>query len=715
MTQSCAQPGCTGTIEDGYCNVCGLAPAATPVVSTPSGRSTRGTTGTRRTTSGRTSSRRIGAGLVTVPEMPVPDPMSVVMANPEVAESKRFCGNCGEPVGRAKAGHPGRLEGFCGKCRHRFSFTPKLVPGDVVGEQYEVVGCLAHGGLGWIYLARDQHVSNRWVVMKGLLDSGDEDALAAAMAEARFLAAVEHPNIVKIYNFVEHQGAGYTVMEYVGGTSLKDLLESRRTANAGKPDPLPPPQAMAYMLEILPAFGYLHRMGLVFCDFKPDNVILQGEALKLIDLGGVRRVDDAEGAVYGTVGYQAPEIADRGPSPASDLFTVARTLAVLIMDFKGYQSKYKASLPPVSEQPLLAAFDSLHRWLDKGTASDPDDRFQSADEMAEQLLGVLREVLAQDEGTPKPASSPWFHGDTASVITDVPDWRLLPTLKTDPNDVAAALLTTLPQTDAVELVHVLSNAPMQTVEVTLRLARAEIDAGLADAAAKTLDGIEKDDPWEWRAAWYRGLLAMAGNDLATARQMFDRVYRDVPGELAPQLALAMVAEAAGDLTTAARFYDVVSRTDPSFTTACYGLGRTLAALGDRNEAVAAYGRVPQASIAYVDAQLRAARILVAVGKGAPPGASELTKASATVAHLTLDAEQRARTTSQLLEAALDLVQAGVVAPSGQVVVLGSPLEERSLRLGLERAYRDLARLADSPAERIRLVDRANHVRPRTLV
>ena len=67
-----------------------------------------------------------------------------------------------------------------------------------------MLGCLAHGGLGWIYLARDRNVSDRWVVLKGLLNTGDADAMAAAVAERRFLAEVEHPNIVRIYNFVQH-------------------------------------------------------------------------------------------------------------------------------------------------------------------------------------------------------------------------------------------------------------------------------------------------------------------------------------------------------------------------------------------------------------------------------------------------------------------------------------------------------------------------------
>ena len=105
--------------------------------------------------------------------------------------------------------------------------------------QYKVAGCLAHGGLGWVYLAQDRNVSDRWVVLKGLLDTGDESAMAAAIAERRFLAQVEHPNIVRIYNFVQHEGAGYIVMEYVGGQSLKDL---RRRSRRGSRDPFRSPR-----------------------------------------------------------------------------------------------------------------------------------------------------------------------------------------------------------------------------------------------------------------------------------------------------------------------------------------------------------------------------------------------------------------------------------------------------------------------------------------
>ncbi|MGC5411539.1 serine/threonine protein kinase, partial [Streptomyces sp. DT225] len=197
---------------------------------------------------------------------------TAVMENPEVPERKRFCSrsDCGAPVGRARGDRPGRTEGFCTKCGHPYSFMPKLEAGDVVHGQYEVAGCLAHGGLGWVYLAVDKAVSDRWVVLKGLLDTGDQDAMAAAISERRFLAEIEHSNIVRIYNFVEHLDQrtgsldGYIVMEYVGGKSLKEIANERRTP-AGKRDPLPVEQACAFGIEALEALGHLHSRNLLYC------------------------------------------------------------------------------------------------------------------------------------------------------------------------------------------------------------------------------------------------------------------------------------------------------------------------------------------------------------------------------------------------------------------------------------------------------------------
>jgi serine/threonine-protein kinase PknG len=711
---NCPQPGCTGSIVDGYCDVCGMA-ASVPQPPGPSALTATSPGTGRRATTGRTRSTargRLGAGLVEIPPVPFRDPGDVVLgAAAMVPESRRFCARCGEPIGRGRDGAPGRTSGFCRKCGGPFSFEPKLRPGELVAGQYEVAGPIAHGGMGWVYLAKDRNVSDRWVVLKGLLNAGDGDAMAAALAERRFLAEVEHPNIVKIFNFVQHESSGYIVMEYVGGQSLKQILAARREAGGGEPDPLAPAQAIAYMLEILPALGYLHQLGLLFCDFKIDNVIQTQHSLKLIDLGGVYRIDDPSSAVFGTVGYQAPEIAATGPSITSDLFTVARTLAVLCFDFRGYQSSFRFTLPEQESVPLLARYDSLYRLLLTGTAPNPDDRFQSAEEMAEQLYGVLREIVADQEARPVPAPSKIFSGPVRAGH-EHPDWRALPRPQVDTDDPAAGYLATITAGDPEQMIAQLSAAPERTVEVELRHVAALIELADWPAAEEALSEIETADRWEWRATWYRGVAELARGRAHLARASFATVYQSLPGELAPKLALGLTCESAREPEAAARWYDIVSRTEPAFTAATFGLARCTLEAGQRAAALAAYERVPESSSAYIEAQTTRIHCLATVN-GDAGAADELLVAATILESLPVRGEQRARLEAELLGAALALTQRGQVFDDGRANLLGCRFLERDLRFGVERSYRELARWVGTSAERVQLVDRANQVRPRT--
>jgi serine/threonine-protein kinase PknG len=566
--------------------------------------------------------------------------------------------------------------------------------------------------MGWIYLAKDRNVSDRWVVLKGLLNTGDRDATAAALAERRFLAEVEHPNIVKIFNFVQHESSGYIVMEYVGGRSLKQILAERRGANGDQPDPLPPAQAIAYMLEILPALGYLHDLGLLFCDFKLDNVIQTQHSLKLIDLGGVYRVDEPASAVFGTVGYQAPEIASSGPSVSSDLFTVARTLAILCFDFRGYQTTFRFTLPPKDSVELFQRHESLHQFLLKATANSSDDRFQSAEEMADQLYGVLREIVAQQEDKPVPAASSLFTPPLRAGL-QLPDWRILPRPQVSTDDEGAGYLATITATDPAQMIAQLRAAPARTVEVDLRLAAALIDGGDIEEAETLLEAIHSSDPWEWRAVWYRAVAALAKGDPELARAGFLDVYRALPGEPAPKLALGLAYESAGDAAGAVRWYEVVARTDPSTTSASFGVARCLMGAGDRAGALAAYERVPDTSSGYLDAQTARIRCLASSNGAGEPTIDELLAGGSALETLPVDDDLRDRLTVDLLSSAVRLTVNGNAPQADDPRLLGHRLVERDLRLGLESSYRAIARRSATRAERIRTVDEANRAHPWT--
>ncbi|MBX9366551.1 serine/threonine-protein kinase [Streptomyces sp. WAC04114] len=834
--RACQRPTCEGTYADVgggelYCDTCGLAPVVAangevgspPTGITAGGRGgSRGSAGSgssrsssrssrtssqssksRRSVSGRLSrslsgkstgrsvsvrssgstagsgSRgRLGAGLVQVPPIPRPDPREMVLDNPEVPERKRFCSrsDCGAQVGRARGDRPGRTEGFCTKCGHPYSFVPKLRAGDVVHGQYEVVGCLAHGGLGWIYLAVDRAVSDRWVVLKGLLDTGDQDAMAAAISERRFLAEIEHANIVRIYNFVEHLDQrtgsldGYIVMEYVGGKSLKEIANARRTPQ-GRRDPLPVEQACAYGIEALEALGHLHSRNLLYCDFKVDNAIQTEDQLKLIDMGAVRRMDDEESAIYGTVGYQAPEVAEAGPSVASDLFTVARTLAVMTFDFQGYTNVYVDSLPDPDHIEVFRQYESFYRLLVRATDPDPARRFASAQEMTEQLTGVLREVVSLQTGRARPALSTLFGPELRVTDTELfprldgevsrlgarvvraragagapaalPQQRpetprslvkpvdtpaaafALPVPRVDPTDPNAGFLAGLMTSAPAELLGALAAAPAPSIETRLRQIRAWLETGEPAAALQALVALEGERPDDWRVVWYRGVAALVTGDDEGAALAFDAIYDAFPGEIAPKLALGLCAEVLGQLDNAAEYYRLVWSTDPSYVSAAFGLARVQLATGDRRGAVRTLESVPESSIHYTAARVAAVRARLrqrTASASDAPFLEDLTAAAAQVEALEaygLDPARREQLSAEVLGCALDWVLSGgqgsVPPAAGGRTLLGSGLDERGLRFGLERSYRMLARLARGGEERIDLVERANRYRPRTWV
>lgn len=827
---ACERPGCAGHYAaDDYCDECGhralagiparsdpasaagsqsgsaappagsqSGPAAPPVVSRsgagPSGASLSGlgtptlaaTVGstpasgslgsrfggtdgsTRGSRSGSRGRGRLGANLVTVPPVPLRDPASAVLPDPAVPEAQRFCTACGEPVGRGHDGQPGRTQGFCPRDRTPYSFVPALKPGDVLDQRYEILGALAHGGLGWIYLGRDRNISDagsdRWVVLKGLINSGDADAMAAAVAERRFLVEVDHPNIVTIHDFANHpdpvtgEQVGYIVMEYVGGRSLRDLALAHRGPD-GRRTPLPLSQVLAYGLEVLPALGYLHDRDLLFCDFKPDNVIHAEEQLKLIDLGAVRRIGDDQSALYGTPGYQAPELAAAGPSIGSDLYTVGRTLAVLSFDFAGFTTRFADTLPPVADVPLLQAEESYRRFLQRATHRERRKRFASAGDMAEQLIGVLREVLSAADGQPRPASSGLFtpgrrtFGPHTSSLVGSDVAAALPLPLVDPTDPGAAFLATLTASDTAQTIRALAGIDHRSIEVSLALIRAYLEDEHLAEAADEVRAAARESPDDWRIGWYRGLIALASADVPLACGCFDDVYSALPGEIAPRLALAASLELAGDRPGAARLYERIWRVDHEYASAAFGLARARVDTGNHGGAVAVLDEVPNTSIQYIAAQVAALRTRLSDATGE----QDFVDASSRLERLRLDAERQASLSVEMFRAALDwigvpedgaadagrLTGAGhrrgaagaghrsgtvrtgsapaqrspqrAVAPNNAARLLGHRLNERELRLGLERAYRALAAMQTDTLQRYALVDRANAVRPWTMV
>jgi serine/threonine-protein kinase PknG len=684
--------------------------------------SVRGLASTRNTHSTRSTSRRLGgSGIVPLPPLPPLDPIARVIEG-VVPERKRYCGGV-QGNGSACTAKLSREYGFCPVCGTKYDFRASLKPGDVLDDKYEIKGPMAYGGLGWIYLAWDRDLA-RWCVLKGLINSNDPSLEALARQESQFLASLNHPNVVQVFTFVRHGSEGFIVMELVNG---KNLLQIRRET-AG---PLPVPLAISYILNILPAFGYLDSRGLVYMDMKLENVMVaddgQGNSVeKLIDLGAVRRADDTQGDLFATVGYSAPEVSANPPlpTPVSDLFCVGRALVLLVCDFAFQDGRYQFALPGPDEVPVFAEHESLYRFLTKATAEAPDARFQTADEMAQQLLGVLREELA---GTAEGAELGAYHsslfetdalfggdlwGDEGRSIRSLPALRLDP-LDTGASAVLASSAILDPAKRLESLQASLAALPTST-ELRLRMADLHIDRGEFADAETPISAVERADSFNWRVAWYRGKSLLAQGKTREALSEFDNVLGELPGELALKLAIGLGYELAADPRDAIVYYESVARTDPLCTAAAFGLARAHLLEQDRAAAAAALERVSASSVRYAQAQLAMASVL-ADGGQEHPSLGDLQRAARVLDGLKglIDGLPAHKTAADFFRVAAEVCENGT-RPAPHEQLLGVAATPSALRAAAERELRACARFATDRNARIEFVDLANRVRPRTL-
>ncbi|GGK50069.1 hypothetical protein GCM10010094_07810 [Streptomyces flaveus] len=295
---------------------------------------------------------------------------------------------------------PVPIEGYCPACRERYSYRPELTRGDVLGDKYEVIGPIAHGGQGWVYLARDTNLRDV-VAVKGLLNRYEEDGAAKADVERRNLVAIRHPRIVQIRDFIARSDksgkvtGAYIVMDDVGDRTLQAVVEETRRGKFV----LDIEDVAAYGCQILEALGHLHAGGekqFVYGDMKPSNVVHHKDGVKVIDLGGLREQGQSEPPAHVTHGYMAPEAEGAATlTVAHDLHTVGVTLREL------------ATWAVGDDVPGLGT--ASFRWVvERATREDPERRFADAQEMAGQLRGALREIRALRGKSDPPEPSAYF-------------------------------------------------------------------------------------------------------------------------------------------------------------------------------------------------------------------------------------------------------------------------------------------------------------------
>jgi serine/threonine-protein kinase PknG len=376
-------------------------------------------------------------------------------------------------------------------------------------------------------------------------------------------------------------------------------------------------------------------------------------------------------------------------------------------------------LPWPDNHPVLLDNESLKLFLDRACAHDPALRFQSADEMFEQLFGVLREVVCLDSGEPKPAVSDRFIGDGLAEPDEQAVWKpiaaSLPRLRPDSSDSAAGALMAAASLKGDKLAQVLEVLRQQFPR-SKELAYAEIELAVSrgnfTAAQQAAGLLLQADPYDWKAWFLQGRIAFLQDDFKLAAERFARIRAELPGEPAAQMALALALESYGEPTAAEAIYDRVSKADPSYASASFGLVRCRLSAGDRGGAVQALKRIPSTSALYVAAQMAIVRVLLADLPDQAPGAAELGQAAEVYTALAADGQAAHLLAADLLLKAAEQIEGGN-SLSEDLVLLGWRATARELRQGAEQSLRRAARFATDKAVLYALVDRANQVRPRT--
>jgi serine/threonine-protein kinase len=257
---------------------------------------------------------------------------------------------------------------------------------EVVAGRYRLERLLGTGGVAEVWLAQDTRLE-RWVAVKCLKFDGqnDPEMHAAFAREARVVAKLQHPNIVAVYDSGSHEGREFIVMEYVHGYTLRELLETQTR--------FPEQEAIRYGVQVATALQYAHTQGVVHCDVKPENILVnEAGVAKVADFGVAEALNRtmAPGQaqdLLGTVAYLAPEIIEGStPSPASDIYSLGLTVFELVagrLPFSGTSPGatigQRLATPATPLRALArGASPELEAVLSRALALSAQDRYPTA-------------------------------------------------------------------------------------------------------------------------------------------------------------------------------------------------------------------------------------------------------------------------------------------------------------------------------------------------
>ncbi len=421
--------------------------------------------------------------------------------------------------------------------------------------QFEIVKTLGEGGMGIVYLARDETLQRDLAVKVLRKEIIGDEGRERFIREARACSRINHPNIVTVYAAGEHEGDFYMAMELLEGKTLRETLEEDGQVDW--------PKTAGWMIAILSALQRLHDEGIIHRDLKPDNIMVGPDGgVKLMDFGIAHVASESritiDVSMLGTAQYMSPEQATGMPTDArSDIFSVGTILyealsgeipfnaphpmAVMYSIANEEHESLSGRGPEIPEE--LAAI------VDRALAKDPDARYASAGEFASELA-----VLAGE-------------GENAGGYTPAPLWRRIA--------IPAAALIII----AAVLAWAFSRTPAKGDRTTAQhhnsLGQEHQDAGNIPGAQLEYRNAIISDPM-WEIPWNNlAIIELNEGDYDEADSLLGEALRRDPGYTEALYNMGTVRWEENDLEGAETSLRSAIDTDPAFMPAYNNLGRLL--------------------------------------------------------------------------------------------------------------------------------------------
>lgn len=289
---------------------------------------------------------------------------------------------------------------------------------DLIGkniDRYKIVGELGKGGMAVVYRAVDTMLDRSVAIKVIQSESGNQEKFTKRfLREAKTLANLSHPNIVKVLDYGEYEGAPYLVMEFISGGALKAMI--------GKP--IPYAEAAAMLVPMARALHYAHQQRIVHRDVKPENILINDSGQPMLSDFGILKLVDLEesrgltgtGKIVGTPAYMSPEqIRGREVDGRADIYSLGIVFFEMITGRKPYNASTPIELSmqhlhdpiPKAKQFVRDLPAEVEQVIVKSMAKSPEDRYQTMLVFAqalEKLSGASERITSerkavQDNGT----------------------------------------------------------------------------------------------------------------------------------------------------------------------------------------------------------------------------------------------------------------------------------------------------------------------------